>query len=82
MPYITQKERNGIDVGEYDVSTVKPGFVTYALYNTCLLALPDEPRYADYNTLLGALEATKLELYRRHIAPYEEQKMKENGDVG
>jgi hypothetical protein len=31
--------------------------------------------------VVGALEACKLEFYRRVVTPYEENKMKENGDV-
>lgn len=41
----------------------------------------DKPSYSDFNEVIGALECAKLELYRRMIAPYEEQKRFENGDV-
>lgn len=37
--------------------------------------------YQSFNDVLGALEGAKLELYRRRIAPYEDQKMLHNGDV-
>ena len=37
--------------------------------------------YATFNSIIGALECAKLEFYRRAIAPYEEMKIKENGDV-
>jgi hypothetical protein len=37
--------------------------------------------YARYNEIIGALECCKLELYRRMIVPYENKKIKENGDV-
>jgi len=37
--------------------------------------------YQTYNDIVGALEGAKLELYRRKIAPYEDLKFKENGDV-
>jgi hypothetical protein len=37
--------------------------------------------YATYNTLIGALECAKLELYRRKIAKYEDGKADLNGDV-
>ncbi len=40
-----------------------------------------EMRYETYNTMMGALESCKLELYRRKIAPYENEKMEANGDV-
>lgn len=38
-------------------------------------------RYQAFNDVLGALEGAKLELYRRRLAPYEDQKIQENGDV-
>lgn len=38
-------------------------------------------RYENFNDVLGALEATKLELYRRMVSPYEDEKIKDNGDV-
>ena len=38
-------------------------------------------RYAVYNELIGALECAKLELYRKRVAPYEEEKIAENGEV-
>jgi hypothetical protein len=37
--------------------------------------------YQIYNDIIGALEGAKLELYRRKIAPYEDTKIKSNGDV-
>lgn len=78
MPYITQEERNDPNLTP---STSSPGTLTYLLYQTCVNALPEEPCFADYCTILGALEATSLELFRRHIASYEDKKREENGDV-
>ena len=37
--------------------------------------------YSNLNEVVGALECAKLELYRRVILPYEDTKIKENGDV-
>ena len=37
--------------------------------------------YQTYNDIIGALEGAKLELYRKKIVPYENKKIKENGDV-
>ena len=37
--------------------------------------------YKDYRNFIGELEAAKLEIYRRQIAPYEDDKIKEYGDV-
>jgi len=38
-------------------------------------------RYQNVNAIVGALECCKLELYRRLIAPYEDEKIDSNGDV-
>ena len=37
--------------------------------------------YHHYNQLIGVLECAKLELYRRLIAPYEDVKIIDDGDV-
>ena len=37
--------------------------------------------YQTLNDVVGALEGCKFELYRRVLAPYEDLKIKENGDV-
>lgn len=37
--------------------------------------------YQAFNDIIGALEGCKLELYRRKVAPYEDSKIEENGDV-
>lgn len=37
--------------------------------------------YKTYRDFIGELEAAKLEIYRRLTAPYEDKKIKENGDV-
>ena len=39
------------------------------------------PHYQDFNAALGVLESVKLELYRRYVAPYEDGKILDNGDV-
>ena len=37
--------------------------------------------YATLNQAIGVLECAKLELYRRMASPYEDEKIKSNGDV-
>ena len=76
MPYIPQEIR------EHTIpNTDHPGELTYELYMLCVTALPPRPHFSDYATVLGCLEATKLELYRQHVVPYEIGKLIENGDV-
>ena len=37
--------------------------------------------YTNYNAMVGVLACASMELYRRLAAPYEDEKIKENGDV-
>ena len=37
--------------------------------------------YQTFNDIIGALEGAKLEFSRRVVAPYEDRKRRENGDV-
>lgn len=81
MPYITQEQREELDdwLEGYDLFDLPPGELNYVITK---LLLKTEPRtYQDYNTLVGVLECIKLELYRRVVAPYEDRKRDENGEV-
>jgi hypothetical protein len=79
MPYIDQASRDAIDSGEIPNT---PGELNYLLTVTVLEYIRDKGEsYTAYNDALGALEGCKLELYRRHVAPYEDEKIVKNGDV-
>ena len=39
------------------------------------------PNYKKYNEIIGVLECSKLEFYRRLVSEYEDKKIQENGDV-
>lgn len=54
------------------------GNLNYFLFK---LAKESCDNYASYRDFIGELEAAKLEIYRRQIAPYEDKKIIENGDV-
>jgi hypothetical protein len=78
MPYIKREVRNGLVV-PYPAT---PGELNYCI--TLLAKNYVVARGMSYNALndvLGAIEGAKQEFYRRVAAPYEDQKMKENGDV-
>lgn len=81
MPYIDDESRRLVD--ERGPATV--GELTYRLTTECLAWLDvfgtQTTDFRRIASVLGALEATKLELYRRRIAPYEDRKAEENGDV-
>jgi hypothetical protein len=77
MPYITHEAKN-------EVAFVGPktaGELNYLLTKTVLEYLGKKPNYQLFNDALGALEGCKLELYRRKVAPYEDIKIEQNGDV-
>jgi hypothetical protein len=37
--------------------------------------------YQAFNDAIGAMECSKMEMYRRFAIPYEDLKCKENGDI-
>ena len=82
MPYIKQDRRKEIDKYLEDLILNGPGDLNYAITRLILNQLGNvTPRYQDYNDAIGALEGCKMELYRRFIAPYEDVKAQENGDL-
>jgi hypothetical protein len=77
MPYIKMDDR--IRAAKLPET---PGELNYALTTLCVEYLAQAPEsYGMYNSVIGALECCKLELYRRRIASYETNKWCENGDV-
>ena len=90
MPYIRPSERAEIDGHVFDLAVVidTTGDLNYAM-STLIDALFEDTghqttwpvNYDSFNSVLGVLEAVKMELYRRVIAPYEDEKKKLNGEV-
>lgn len=84
MPYIDADGRAFLDPKLDDIYAHTPGELNYCitrLVDAYLNSVIDPPTYGRYNEAIGVLECAKLELYRRLISPYEDQKMVENGDV-
>ena len=85
MPYIKERDRaqyNGYIRNLSNMITRSPaiaGHLNYVISKLILLTNPNS--YADFNELIGVLECAKLELYRRQVAKYEEEKIVENGDL-
>lgn len=80
MPYINRDRRDDLDFGQG--SAAVPGELNYEI--TALVdgyILNHGLNYQTINDIVGALEGAKLEFYRRVAAPYEDRKIKENGDV-
>jgi len=97
MPYIDQRSREIVDEALEPILTyfsqagdivTYDGEMNYAITRLLLSfyggkgVLNNGNRgYQAYNRAMGVLECVKQEFYRRKIAPYEEKKMKQNGDV-
>jgi len=84
MPYIKAEDRVKFEAALNFIKKYPPetaGELNY-LVTMILQAYKEHHgvKYATFNDMLGALEGSKLELYRRDIAPYEDKKVKENGD--
>lgn len=79
MPYIPYDIRAKLDDGSQSPAT--PGELNYLLTQIVLDYLPGMPRYEDYNAVLGVLAAMQHEIYRRMVAPYEDIKRAENGEI-
>ena|ERR1700741_5173381 len=81
MPYILAEARERIDQG---AAPRDVGELTYKLTKDVLDYFDEDdhsPQFRDFADAIAALECTKQELYRRAVAPYEDDKAKKNGDI-
>ena len=87
MPYIDDEQRDKIyspkrDGAIYSDCVENCGELNFAISILVRNYWDNKgKRYQAINDILGALEGAKLEFYRRVAVPYEEQKIKENGDI-
>lgn len=85
MPYIDPQTRLGLDPGYviHPPHPEGPGELNYVITTAIDRYVNEqgELNYAKINEVIGVLECAKLELYRRVAAPYEDQKMNDNGEV-
>ena len=81
MPYISREQRVELDrwLSKLELPRWKLGDLNYVITKHLLNTNPEN--YQDYDTLIGLLECIKLEFYRRAVAPYEDRKRDENGEV-
>lgn len=97
MPYIKQDDRKKFTIPTAEVPINKSidtlewigensdnaGDLNYAI--TMILKAymdtKDRESYATHNEIIGMLDCCKQEWYRRQVAPYEDKKIEENGDV-
>ena len=79
MPYIPPSEQKKVD---YDNLITNAGQFNYALHQLISIYIEQNDfNYQTFNDIVGGLECAKMELYRRSIAPYEDRKILQNGDV-
>ena len=82
MPYIQPENRKMMDriVSQMALLGVSAnGDLNYILYKYCKHCIT--PSYNNYKNFCGELRQCATEIERRMVAPYEDQKIKENGDV-
>ena len=86
MPYIKAERRDKILLSGniLNLNEIRTaGDINFAIQAIALAYLYDDgsQNYLHLNTVVGAIEAAKLEFYRRVVVPYEDTKIAENGDV-
>lgn len=81
MPYINSLRREQLDTHGTICEDDAAGVLNYMLTRTIQTYLQRHKGYQGINDIIGALEACKLEFYRRVVVPYEDKKIQENGDV-
>lgn len=82
MPYVKQDRRPDLDMVVSlmnDVEVIANGDLNYILYAFCKRNI--KPSYNNYKNYLGELNEAAEEIRRRLLAPYEDEKIVENGDV-
>lgn len=86
MPYIPQNNRDKFDaqvdaLANALATNLEPGELNYCISRLIWKLFGKKPSYTLGNSLIGALDCVKLEFYRRMLAPYEETKISQNGDL-
>jgi hypothetical protein len=77
MPYIDPNVRENV----LENGPTNAGELNYMITEVINDYLKRSFNYQRINDVMGALEGAKFEMYRRLAAPYEDKKLKENGDV-
>src|SRR5438045_3727129 len=85
MPYLNGLRKTWLEPIDSRISTCDlqaPGDLNYLFTRLYLRYLRNKGEsYQSYNDIVGALECCKLELYRRLVGHYEDEKREANGDV-
>ncbi len=87
MPYIDHelrvKAQNTLEqVRKQFEKSVTPGELNFLITSIANEYIERKGvNYTHYNDVVGVLECVKQEFYRRAVTPYEETKIRENGDI-
>lgn len=84
MPYITPNRRTVFDphLEKLAEGITSEGEMNYCIYKLASLLIRKMGESYDNFSLCGsAMEHAKLEWYRKRVAPYEDKKIRENGDI-
>ena len=83
MPYVDAAARAWLNEGlSWPHRPRTEGELNYVLTLVIMDFLSrTKKKYSDFNAVVGVLECCKQEFYRRMVAPYEDKKIKENGDA-
>ena len=88
MPYIKRSERAQYQELLEELAkripedrSARPGHMNYVVSLFIEKVYGKQMRYADHNEVMGFLAGVSQEFYRRKTAPYEDQKIREEGDL-
>ena len=85
MPYITKQEKADLKPLLDQIKFSGPGTLTYGvsilMINYLNTTSPHMLTFTALNSAIGAVERATDEFKRRILGPYEQQKMRENGDI-
>jgi len=90
MPYISPDDRRQYEsalnliINRLSQRDFKPGDITYVLYSILVRVareLEHEQGYAGMSRVRASVQDAADEFYRVEMAPYEDQKIRENGAV-
>lgn len=80
MPYIPPARKKEID--NHDAAPANAGDLTYVIQQALNRYLQVHGlRYQQIAEVLGAIEGAKLDFIERVVKPYEQKKLRDNGDV-
>lgn len=82
MPYIAPERREALSTIANELPQ-NAGELNFVLFRSALdyIETKGGVNYQVLNDIVGALDGAKAELQRRVVAPYEDIKIRENGDI-